>query len=140
MSKTNGRTAAPAAVAEYPCTWIRFIGNRKKKIPMAAYKNKVSKLVPPKLRDSKREKGTIGDVTRRSTNTNAMRPPTPTIKLPKTSGFLQPKVTDSMKPLTKPPSPRVANSAPHQSIRLAMALRLSGIRQTEIAVTTAASG
>src|SRR5579864_4718302 len=30
------RAAAPAAVAEYPCTWIRFIGKMKKKIPSAA--------------------------------------------------------------------------------------------------------
>ena len=37
---------------------------------------------------------------------------TPRIKLPKTSGFRQPKSTDSMKPATKPPNPTVASRAP----------------------------
>ena len=36
ISRIIGRVAAPAAVAEYAWTWIRFNGNKKKKIPMAA--------------------------------------------------------------------------------------------------------
>ena len=36
ISRIRGSTAAPVAVAEYPWTWIRFNGNRKKKIPIAA--------------------------------------------------------------------------------------------------------
>src|SRR5215470_6141805 len=36
MSRMRGSAAAPAAVAEYPCTWIRFIGKMKKKMPSAA--------------------------------------------------------------------------------------------------------
>ena len=31
----SGKAAAPVAVAEYFCTWIKFIENRKKKIPSA---------------------------------------------------------------------------------------------------------
>jgi hypothetical protein len=31
-----GRLAAPAAVAEYRCTCIRVMGNKKKKMPSAA--------------------------------------------------------------------------------------------------------
>jgi hypothetical protein len=36
MSKIIGRAAAPVAVAEYFCIWIKFKGNRKKKTPSAA--------------------------------------------------------------------------------------------------------
>src|SRR4029077_9859867 len=132
--------AAPVAVAEYPWTWIRSNGNKKKKIPMAAYKNSVSKFAPLKLRDSNSVNGSIGLVPLASTNANAIRQPQPTIKLTKTRGFLQPRLTDSMNPLTKPPSPTVARNAPNQSIRAAIALRLSGIRQTEMAIAAAASG
>jgi hypothetical protein len=32
----NGSAAAPVAVVEYPCTWIKFNGNKKKKLPTAA--------------------------------------------------------------------------------------------------------
>src|SRR5215470_2517745 len=34
--RIRGRAAAPVAVAEYPCTWMRFMGKMKKKIPSAA--------------------------------------------------------------------------------------------------------
>ncbi len=47
-----------------------------------------------------------------STKTNAIRQPTPAIKLPKTSGSLQPRLTDSIKPKTRPPNPAVARIAP----------------------------
>src|SRR5260370_8225986 len=50
-------------------------------------------------------------------NTNAIRQPKPTIKLPKTRGYLQPRLTDSMNPLTKPPNPIVTTKAPNQSTR-----------------------
>src|SRR5450755_814579 len=132
--------AAPVAVVEYPWTWIRFNGNRKKKIPTAAYKKRVSRLAALKLSDSNSRSGSIGDATLSSANTNPIRQPKPTIKLPKTNGSLQPRLTDSIKPLTRPPNPTVARIAPNQSMRPALALRLSGIRQTETTITAAASG
>src|SRR5713226_7087763 len=132
--------AAPAAVAEYPWTWIKFNGNKKKKIPIAAYKKSVSRFAPLKLRDLNSVSGSIGELTLVSTNTKATRQPKPTIKLPTTRGLRQPKLTDSMNPTIKPPSPAVAISAPNQSMRPAVALRLSGIRQTEIAITATARG
>jgi len=36
MSNIIGKEAAPVAVAEYFCIWIKFKGKRKKKIPNAA--------------------------------------------------------------------------------------------------------
>jgi hypothetical protein len=36
IRRISGSMAPPAAVAEYPWTWIRFNGNKKKKIPVAA--------------------------------------------------------------------------------------------------------
>src|ERR1700687_6040401 len=135
-----GRTAAPVAVVEYPWTWIRFKGNKKKKIEIAEYKKSVSRFAPLKLRDLNSATGNIGELALASINTKATIQPTPTIKLPKTSGLRQPKLTDSMNPTIKPPSPTVAISAPNQSMRPVVALRLSGIRQTEIAITAAARG
>lgn len=41
------------AVMEYPWTWIRFMGNKKKKIPRAAYRNSVRTFAPLKLWDLK---------------------------------------------------------------------------------------
>ncbi len=84
--------------------------------------------------------GTIGKVTWASTKTNVRRPPKPTIKLPKTKRLVQPKFTDSRKPLTNPPSPSVAKSAPIQSMRPAVARRFSGILQSDIVITAAAIG
>src|SRR5260370_20107612 len=139
-NKIKGRSAAPAAVAEYPWTWIKFKGIKKKKIPIAAYKKSVSRFAPLKLRDLNSVSGSIGELTLVSTNTKATRQPKPTSRLPKTSGLRQPKLTDSMNPTIKPPSPAVAMNAPNQSMRPAPALRLSGIRQTEMAITAAASG
>src|SRR5438105_14962321 len=66
--------------------------------------------------------------------------PKPTTRVPSTCGFLQPRLTDSSSPYTKPPSATVAHSAPNQSIRAALLLRLSGIRQSEIAITATAIG
>src|SRR5260370_35564073 len=96
--------AAPAAVAEYPWTWIRFNGNKKKEIPIAAYRKRVNRFAALKRRDSKSVGGTIGEETWASTKTNAIRHPKPTIKLPSTRGFLQPRLSDSSKPFTNPPS------------------------------------
>ena len=92
------------------------------------------------MRDSNSDNGIIGEGTLPSTTTSAIRQVTPRIKLPKTRGFRQPRLTDSMNPTTTPPSPRVASSAPDQSIRLALAMRLSGIRQSEMVITANASG
>src|ERR1700730_18912409 len=94
ISRIKGRRAAPVAVVEYPWTWIRFNGNKKKKIPIAAYKNSVSRFAPLKLRDLNSASGSIGEVTLASMNTKATRHAKPTSKLPKTSGFRQPKLTD----------------------------------------------
>src|ERR1700692_1363095 len=116
----KGRIDAPAAVGEYPCTWIRFKGNKKKKIPIAAYKGSVSKFSPVKVRDRNSESGSIGDTTLPSVMTKAMRHPIPTVKLPITTKFDQPKLADSMIPTTRPPSPTVARNAPHQSSRPAL--------------------
>src|SRR5258708_6601408 len=69
-----------------------------------------------------------------------MRQPKPTIKLPKTRGCLQPRLTDSMNPLTKPPNPIGTTKAPDQSTRARAGLRLSGIRHNEMDITAAASG
>ena len=45
-----------------------------------------------------------------------------------------------MNPATKPPNPTVARSAPDQSTRPALAMRLSGICQSEMAITAGAGG
>src|SRR5882724_3734850 len=116
------------------------MGNKKKKIPIAEYRKSVSRFAPPKLRDLNRPSGTVGSVALVSTNTNAMKQPTPPIKLPITKGFLQPKPTDSTNPAIKPPRAAVARIAPNQSTCRMLALRLSGIRHTEIASTAAAIG
>src|SRR2546427_7492756 len=97
-------------------------------------------LAPLKLPDRNRINGTIGEATVDSTNTKTARPATPTVKLPKTSGLLQPKLVDSTNPNTNPPNPTVPTSASSQSIRPAVTLRLSGMCQSERASTTAASG
>src|SRR5258708_36423211 len=110
------------------------------KIPIAAYKSSVSRFAPLKLRDLNSASGSIGELTVASINTKATRHPKPTIRLPKTNGLRQPKLTDSMNPTIKPPSPAVATSARNQSIPPAAALPLPGIRQTETAITAAAGG
>ena len=97
-------------------------------------------MAPVKLRDANSLSGTIGQAPLASTITNATRQPKPTIKLPKTRGCLQPRVTDSMNPLTRPPKPSVTIVAPNQSTRATVSLRLSGIRQSEMAITAAAGG
>src|SRR5580693_4224881 len=116
------------------------MGNRKKKIPIAAYSSSVSRFAPLELRDLNIASGTVGALTLSSTNKNASKQPPPTSKLPTISGFFQPSSTDSTNPVTTPPSPAVARIAPSQSKRFTLALRLSGIRQTEIATTAAAIG
>jgi hypothetical protein len=101
------------AVGKYFWTWIRFNGNTKKKIPIAAYKRSVRKFAPENPRDLNSVSGTIGK---------------PIVgldeyecgKLPKTRPFIQPTFTDSRNPLTSPPSPSMASSAPFQSMRPAV--------------------
>src|SRR5258708_11734744 len=100
--------AAPLAVVEYPWTWIRFNGNKKKKMPIVAYRNRVSRFAPLKLRDLNRLSGSMGAVELASTNTNAARQAQPTSRLPNTRGFFQPRFTDSRKPYTTPANPPVA--------------------------------
>ena len=93
-----------------------------------------------KVRESNNASGSIGDATLPSTAIKAIRHATPRIKLPQTSGFRQPKLTDSMKPATKPPNPMVASIAPDQSMRPVPAMRLSGMCQSEMVITATASG
>src|ERR1700675_3519495 len=83
---------------------------------------------------------TMGEDTCASTNTKAMRQAEPTSKLPNTRGWPHPNFGDSRNPVTTPPRPAVANSAPSQSICWTLEPRLSGTCQNEIANTTLASG
>src|ERR1700688_1581557 len=82
----------------------------------------------------------MGEATRFSTNTKTMSEAKPTIKLPRTSGCLQPKFADSTNPNTIPPSPTVANADPSQSVFCGVELRDSGMCQREMAMTAAAIG
>src|SRR5450432_611897 len=140
ISRIRGRTAAPVAVVEYPWTWIRFKGYKKKKIPIAAYRKNVCRFAPLKLRDLNSLSGRVGAGLAASTKRNATRQPKPTVNPPKTREFPQPRFSDSTKPVTKLPSPTVARIAPNQSTRPAPALRVSGICQSEIATTATAIG
>src|SRR5207244_1371410 len=83
---------------------------------------------------------TTGKLTPSNTKTNKIRHVQPTINHPKTRGCDQPRLTDSMNPFTKPPNPRVTTRAPIQSTCPPVGLRLSGTRQSEIAITAAANG
>src|SRR6266852_800888 len=119
---------------------MRSNGNRKKKMPRAAYRKTVSKLAPLKSRDRKSCNGTIGESARDSMKKKAIRDAQPTIKGPQTEGWLQPRLADSMKPNVTPPRPAVAISAPVQSMVPRAVVLLSGTRQTESPITTAARG
>jgi hypothetical protein len=120
---------------------MRFSGNKKKKIPIAAYKKKRQQIgATLKLRDLNSVSGTIGDAPRASTKTSAATHPAPTSKLPKTKGLRQPRVPDSRNPHTKPPSPTVARSAPAQSMCAPLVWLLSGIRHSEMTITATAIG
>src|SRR5258708_1224260 len=121
--------AAPVAVEEYPCTWIRLSGKRKKKMPMAEYKNKVSRFAPVKLAFLNMASRTIGEVARASTRANPIMQPKPAIKLPKTRGFLQPSLPASIKPFTLPRSPRAGRHPPQQSPRMWGGAAAPGDRQ-----------
>src|SRR6202167_1023619 len=82
----------------------------------------------------------MGDATLASARTNVIRPPKPSIKLLRTRRFVQPRFTDSRRPYTNPPRPRMARSAPIQSMRPEVRRRLSGTCQREITITDAAIG
>src|ERR1700732_4099029 len=82
----------------------------------------------------------MGEAARGSTKKNKNKKLQPTVKLPSTKGCAQPRFTDSMSPLTTPPSPRVTTSAPGQSTWPPTEVRLSGIYQSEIVMTAAARG
>src|SRR5712672_392836 len=140
INKIIGKAAAPAAVVEYLSTRIKFIGNRKKKTPIAAYKNSVNTFAPRKERDLKSSRGTIGAGAFISTLRKRTKQTTPPAKLPNTKGLPQPDFVDSSSPVTIPPSPAVAKSAPSQSTCSTFELRLSGTRHSEIAITAAANG
>src|SRR5712692_3364691 len=64
----------------------------------------------------------------------------PTIKVPQTEGWLQPRLADSTKPNVTLPRPTVAISAPIQSMLPRAVVLLSGTRHSESAIATAARG
>src|SRR5262249_3048718 len=77
-SKMKGRNAAPASVAVYPCTWIRFNG-KKNNIPLSPqYRKSVSRFAPVKFFDRNRLNGSIGAGERASTNKKVIRAAAPT--------------------------------------------------------------
>src|SRR5882757_3723362 len=96
-SRIMGRLAAPAAVAEYLCIWIRFNGSTKKNTPSAAYKKKVIKLTATKVLDLKRPRGIIGCLLLRSTIGSAPRQRRPIHRAVLITGEFQPLAADMMK-------------------------------------------
>src|SRR5260221_11052024 len=105
------------------------------KIPIAAYKSSVSRFAPLKLRDSNSASGSIGEFTVASINTKATRHPKPAIRLPKTNGLRQPKLTDSMSPTINPPIPDVENTATNQPDSPPSPLMQPGIPNIALAST-----
>src|SRR5205085_11036004 len=85
-------------------------------------------------------RGSIGEAALASTKMKAIRQAEPLSKLPRISGCFQPRLADSIKPVTKPPRPRVTSRAPNQSMRPAVELRVSGMCHAEMATTAAARG
>src|SRR4051812_25997827 len=120
------KLAAPAAVAEYRCTCIRLRGKRKKKMPSAAYKNRVSRFAPRNERDLKSPSETMGEDTCVSTQRKSARQINPTSKQTTTKGCRQPSFEDSRSPVTPLPRLTVARTAPSQSRRCVSEFRLSG--------------
>src|SRR3979409_1085003 len=104
-----GRTAAPAAVVEYPWSWIRSMGYRKKKTPIAAYRKNVMRFAPLKARDLNSASGRIAEDEGTYAPTKIPRQATPPSILPNTSGLPQPNFTDSSNAVTTPPKPAVAH-------------------------------
>ena len=49
--RTNGSVAAPAAVALYPCTCIKFRGRKKNMPESPVYRNSVNRFAPLKSLD-----------------------------------------------------------------------------------------
>src|SRR5215472_2372374 len=82
----------------------------------------------------------MGELTLASAQAKPARQAMLATKLPRTRGSLQPRVCDSIKPYTTPPSPADAVRAPSQSMCLASVLRLSGTCQRVITITAAAIG
>src|SRR5882724_1670877 len=136
----TGKIAAPADVAEYPCTCINVTGNRKKKMPIAAYRKRVNRFAPRKERDLNKESETIGEDALDSTHRKRARRIRPPSKLPSTMGCRQPSFEDSRSPVTTQPRLAVASAAPSQSRCPARELLLSGTWRRESITTAAASG
>src|SRR5690348_10187746 len=72
INRIKGNKTAPAAVAEYLCTWIRFSGRKKRIPPRAAYKNNVRRLPAVKVLERNKDNGTMGEADRASTRTKAI--------------------------------------------------------------------
>src|SRR6185369_8495458 len=94
---------------------ISFMGKRKKKTPMAEYRKSVSRFPPRNPGERNSSSGTTGFFDLLSTHANNVKQIAPPTSPPMTTGFLQPKLEDSMKPTTSPPTPRVTSRAPDQS-------------------------
>src|SRR5579862_4371059 len=109
-------------------------------MPTAAYRKRVNRFAPLKVADPNSSSGTSGVATVFSTNRKRTSDPTPTIKLPRTRGSVQPRIDDSRNPYTSAAKPRVTIAAPNQSRLLVSELRDSGTRHNEIIRTTAAKG
>jgi hypothetical protein len=142
MIRMNGSSAAPAAAAPYPCTWMRFSGKKYSPPPSAAYSNSVSRFAPAKLRMRSNESGSMGDRLRASTMTNSTSASTPTSAAPRTAGAVQPSAGASMNAKTTPASPTVASAAPQRSSPgwCASETRCSGTFARQIASRMAPSG
>src|SRR5262249_48548765 len=100
----------------------------------------VNKFAPLKALDWNSRSGTIGKLDFASTAKKSAKPVKPTIKDPRTTGWLPPRRAESMNPVTSAAKPMVAMTAPGQSILRAPALRLSGTCLIAITTTAVARG
>src|SRR5579862_264828 len=116
------------------------MGNRKKKIPSAAYRKSVSKLAALKSLSRKSSSGTIGELARASIHKKPPSNTTPAAIEPQTNGSRQPRIDDSMNAYVTPPNPAVAVSAPSQSTLPRFSSLLSGTCHTPSSTTAAAIG
>src|SRR5947207_7807281 len=104
----------------------------------AAYRKKVSRLAPPKFRERRNDRGTMGEAERASTIRKPASAATPSTAASLTAG---PPRGASIRAKVIAPRPRVASIAPGQSsLRLADSLRLSGTRHNVMHITANAMG
>jgi hypothetical protein len=86
MMSTNGSSAEPAAVGEYPWIWIILKG-RKNNAPLRlAYSSSVSRLAPLKVRARNSPSGSIGSAILDSTTRKATTATAPRTSAARTTG------------------------------------------------------